>query len=153
MAKKRISKKRDSSILGRRITGSAEETLRLGAEFAKKLKQGDIVFLKGKLGSGKTTFVKGSAKGFGVRGLVRSSSFILVSEYKGRRGRIYHIDLYRLKGNRDFENLGLEEFLFGEGICFVEWADRLDEIPSNYGYIVKFKWLGDNKREIKIKRI
>ena len=133
------------------ITDSAESTMRLGARFGKALEPGDVVFLKGGLGTGKTTFVKGVAKGWGIKSIVRSSSFVLVSEYKGRNSKIYHIDLYRLKGNRDFENLGLEEFLFGNDICFVEWADRLDNIPLRSGYIVEFKWLGDNKRQIKIR--
>ena len=126
--------------------------MRLGARFGKTLKPGDVVFLQGGLGSGKTTFVKGVARGRGIKNTVRSSSFVLVSEYKGKNGKVYHIDLYRLKGNRDFENLGLEEFLFGDGICFVEWADRLDETPLG-GYLVEFKWLSETKREINIREL
>ena len=152
MAKKKILQKRVSNILPKNITDSAESTMRLGARFGKALEPGDVVFLKGGLGTGKTTFVKGVAKGWGIKSIVRSSSFVLVSEYKGNKSKLYHIDLYRLKGNRDFENLGLEEFLYGDGICFVEWADRLDDIPLSRGYLVEFKWLGENKRQIIIKK-
>jgi len=153
MARKKNLRKMALSISGKHITASADETSKLGEIFANVLKPADVVFLKGELGSGKTTFVKGAARGAKVNALVRSSSFILVSEYSGKKFNIYHIDLYRLKGNSDFENLGLEEYLFGSGVSFVEWADKISGFPVSRGYEIDFKWLSENKRQISIEQL
>ncbi len=153
MENKYKSKGRDLTISDSFFTTkSPQETVLLGLKFARSLKPGITVFLKGDLGSGKTTFVKGMMKGFGVKRLVRSSSFILVSQYRSRKFRINHIDLYRLRGNREFENLGLEEYLSGDSVCIIEWADRLRSASVPHDFDISFKWTGERSREISVKK-
>jgi tRNA threonylcarbamoyladenosine biosynthesis protein TsaE len=141
------------------ISISAEKTRKLGREFAASLEPGDIVCLKGELGSGKTTFVQGVLAGFGIKGYVRSSSFIIVNQYlshrqasKKNRTEIYHIDLYRLSGQKDFESFGLEEYISGKGICLIEWADKIPKLRAKSLWNIKFKWLSDTKRRIEIEK-
>jgi len=85
-----------------------------------------VIALVGGLGAGKTVFVKGLARGLGVRPAheVTSPTFVLITEYPGRL-TLYHVDAYRLEGAADFEALGADEILFGDGVCVIEWADRL----------------------------
>jgi tRNA threonylcarbamoyladenosine biosynthesis protein TsaE len=108
------------------ITKTPEQTRRIGAKFAVLLKKGDIVFLKGGLGSGKTTFTQGVARAFGNKGFARSSSFMLVNEYKGGKisEKLFHLDLYRLKPASVWD-MGLEEYLYGGNVSLIEWPDRL----------------------------
>ena len=109
------------------MTKSVEETVGLGRRLGEILQPGDVVALNGELGAGKTYFVKGIAGGLGVTDTreVRSPTFVLVSEYEGRL-RLYHVDAYRLKGADDLETLGSRDFVFGEGVTVVEWADRVE---------------------------
>ncbi|MFA7074812.1 MAG: tRNA (adenosine(37)-N6)-threonylcarbamoyltransferase complex ATPase subunit type 1 TsaE, partial [Endomicrobiaceae bacterium] len=109
------------------------ETRKIGYNFASVLKPKDIVFLNGDLGAGKTTFIQGVMSGFGVKGFVRSASFMLVSEFKSGMCDLYHLDLYRLDGNNVFD-LGIDEYLFGNGISFIEWSDRIRH------YNIKKRW-------------
>jgi tRNA threonylcarbamoyladenosine biosynthesis protein TsaE len=110
----------------------------LGRAFAERLKGGDIVFLSGGLGQGKTTFMQGIAKFFGNKGFARSSSFILANEYKGPNGlKLFHLDLYRLRPQETLE-FGVEEYLYSGNIAVVEWPERLGE---NYicTWLIKFE--------------
>ncbi|KMP11300.1 ATP-binding protein [Candidatus Nitromaritima sp. SCGC AAA799-C22] len=108
------------------ITHSPEETLVLGERLGHWLETGDIVLLFGDLGSGKTTLTQGICRGLGLpeNEYIRSPSFTLINEYAGT-APIYHIDLYRLDSAMEVEALGLEEILFGKGVCVVEWAEKL----------------------------
>lgn len=108
-----------------KITQSAAETIELGRALAERLKPGDVVAFFGELGSGKTTMIKGIAAGLGVTETVRSPSFVIVTEYRGRIP-VYHIDLYRLDGSSALEGIGLEDYLGGDGVCLVEWAERAE---------------------------
>jgi tRNA threonylcarbamoyladenosine biosynthesis protein TsaE len=108
------------------ITKSAEETQGIGLEIAGFLPIPGIVLLHGALGTGKTTLTRGIARGLGMGdpNLVSSPSFTLVNIYYGICP-IYHVDLYRLQGNRDLYSIGLDDFLGKEGITIVEWSERL----------------------------
>lgn len=130
------------------ITDSALETRGLGRKLSKVLKPGQRVFLKGELGAGKTTFVKGIAEGLGGRRPVRSPSFVVINEYPSKRLKLYHIDLYRLP-SCEIDDLGIEEYLYSEGVCLIEWAEKLHS-GIKPDYKVVFKWLGDNKRSISL---
>jgi|UniRef100_A0A7V3RHH4 tRNA threonylcarbamoyladenosine biosynthesis protein TsaE len=135
------------------ITKSASDTIALGERVARRLKPGDVVFLVGELGSGKTTFAKGLCRGLGVRELVTSSSFVIVSEYKGRI-RINHIDLYRLD-ERSSSLLPLNDYFIKDGITIIEWADRISDFARQNvsGFYVIFTTKKRNEREIRIEDI
>ncbi|MDL1969609.1 MAG: tRNA (adenosine(37)-N6)-threonylcarbamoyltransferase complex ATPase subunit type 1 TsaE [Candidatus Desulfofervidaceae bacterium] len=105
---------------------SAEDTLRVGEIIGKKAQAGDVILLSGDLGTGKTWLTKGIAKGLEVppEYPVTSPTFTFVHEYPGRLF-LYHLDLYRLEEDVDWSVLGLEEYLFNEGVTVIEWAERL----------------------------
>lgn len=107
-------------------THSADETLTLGEKIGQHLQAGDIVFLFGELGAGKTTLTQGIARGLGVPQdeYVRSPTFTLINQYGGKVP-VYHIDLYRIASPRELEDLGLEEILGAGGVAIVEWAEKL----------------------------
>jgi tRNA threonylcarbamoyladenosine biosynthesis protein TsaE len=110
-------------------TKSTSETVRLGKRMGGHLRPGDVVALAGELGTGKTQFIKGVAAGVGVgkSTYITSPSFTLINEYTGKIP-FYHIDLYRLKTEKEAEELGLEEYFQSRGITAIEWADK---IPSS----------------------
>jgi tRNA threonylcarbamoyladenosine biosynthesis protein TsaE len=109
--------------LPERVTRSAVETEALGEELAATLAAGDLLLLAGELGAGKTTFVRGLARGFGIRYGVQSPTFQLVRVYQGRI-QLAHVDLYRLEAGADLADLGLDDLL-DQGVVAVEWGDRL----------------------------
>ena len=129
---------------------SAAETGRLGVKLGKKLGRGDIVCLTGKLGAGKTTMIKGIARGMGVRDYVTSPSFTLINEYRGRLP-LYHFDMYRLAGSGDIHELGFREYFYGEGVTVVEWADRLKGLLPDRRLDVSLRYVDGSSREITIK--
>jgi tRNA threonylcarbamoyladenosine biosynthesis protein TsaE len=119
----------ECAAVERRIQGSvyansAEEARLWGQRIGNVCLDGDVLCLDGDLGAGKTTLVQGLAAGLGVRKRVTSPTFTLVQEYEGRI-RLYHLDCYRLGGPEDLEPLGAEDWLGRDGICAVEWADRV----------------------------
>lgn len=132
------------------LTATPEETRLLGEKFAKALRSGDIVFLKGNLGSGKTTFTQGIVKAFGNKGFARSSSFMLVNEYGAGECKLFHLDLYRLNPATVWD-LGIEEYLFSENIAVIEWADRLLGSQNDNTWSVEIEAEG-NERKIKIEK-
>ncbi|WP_298437657.1 tRNA (adenosine(37)-N6)-threonylcarbamoyltransferase complex ATPase subunit type 1 TsaE [Geobacter sp.] len=114
------------------LSRSVDETVLLGERLGRVLTAGTFVALYGELGSGKTHFARGVATGVGVEATVpvTSPTFTLLNEYAGRI-RLYHFDLYRLAGGDDAVELGFDEYFHGEGVCLVEWAERLgNELPS-----------------------
>jgi tRNA threonylcarbamoyladenosine biosynthesis protein TsaE len=133
------------------LSNSPDNTKKIARKISKKLKPGDIVCLKGELGSGKTVFVKGIASGLNIKDTVKSSSFVIVNEYKSSKIKLYHVDLYRLNGH-DINGLGLEDYLYGNGICIIEWADRIDEdlLPGHWD--IRMSWRGKSERKIEIKK-
>ncbi len=116
------------------ISKSVHETFKIGKTIAKNLHKADIVCLFGELGSGKTVLTKGIAAGLGIKqSYVTSPSFVLIREYSTAKMPFYHFDLYRLKAAKDIPVLGYEEYLYGEGITVIEWADRLKYLlPKEY---------------------
>lgn len=113
-------------------TESSEETQALGEKLGKTLKRGDVIALVGDLGTGKTCLTQGIARGVGIPPgeVVNSPSYILINEYNGAIP-IYHIDLYRLENSEEIAELGLSEYMEGDGICIIEWAERMtDALPD-----------------------
>ena len=107
---------------------SEEETRSIGLKLGETLQPPRVVLLSGELGAGKTVLTQAMAAGLEVEdlSLVRSPSFTLINEYPSSRGRVYHVDLYRLEGADDFHSIGLEEILDREAVVIIEWGDKLD---------------------------
>lgn len=101
--------------------------MELAAQWVKNLRAGTVVALHGELGSGKTCFVQGMAQGLNIHTTVHSPTFTLINEYPGEIP-LYHLDLYRLRGEEDAWDIGIDQYLPGDGITAIEWADRITRI-------------------------
>ncbi len=111
-------------------TKSAEETIALGKRLGSFLKKGDVVALQGSLAAGKTTITKGIALALEIQDTITSPTFCLISEYQGKMP-LYHFDVYRLQGADDFANLGADDMIYGDGVCLIEWSEKImDELPK-----------------------
>jgi tRNA threonylcarbamoyladenosine biosynthesis protein TsaE len=130
-------------------TQNSEETMDFGERLGAALEAGDVVALFGDLGAGKTTMTKGIARGVGVTSEIHSPTFTLIHEHSGRVP-FYHVDLYRLAGDEDVEFLGLEEYVFGDGITVIEWADRAPRLLPEERLEITLGFTGDEQREMKI---
>lgn len=128
-------------------TSDERETIEVGESLGRVLREGDVVCLYGDLGTGKTTLVKGIARALGIEEReITSASFLIISEHHGERS-LYHIDLYRV-GEEESMDLGLEDYLDGDGIAVVEWAERLRGWDCTF--TVRLRFLDGTKREITI---
>ena len=107
---------------------SAEETFRLGEMTGGKLKPGTVICLDGDLGAGKTVFVKGVAKGLGVTDTVCRPTFTILQEYRDGRMPLYHFDVYRIEDPEEMYEIGFDDYLYGEGVCLIEWAKNVAEL-------------------------
>lgn len=131
------------------FTHSADETTALGYKIGKKLKKGDIIAMQGTLAAGKTTITKGIAQALDISEEITSPTFCLISEYYGKIP-LYHMDVYRLDGTEDFINLGVDDMLYGDGVCIIEWSEKImDELPKNT-IILRILPQDDNSRKIEI---
>ena len=131
------------------ITNSEAETEALGERFAKELPDGSVAALYGELGSGKTAFVRGMARGMGISALVNSPTFTIVNEYVGPRS-LFHFDMYRLGSADELYDIGWEDYLGRNGVCAVEWSENVADAFEGGEYIVTFRKTGDESREITI---
>jgi tRNA threonylcarbamoyladenosine biosynthesis protein TsaE len=114
---------------------SAEETVNTGKRLGGILKRGDVVCLTGDLGAGKTAFTKGIGRALEISDHITSPTFTLVNEYNGRVP-LYHFDVYRLKGPEDVYGIGFEEYIYGNGISVIEWADLVNEVlPAEHIWV------------------
>jgi tRNA threonylcarbamoyladenosine biosynthesis protein TsaE len=132
-------------------THSPDETRALGRAIGRRAGPGAIIALHGDLGSGKTVFVQGMARGLGVpeECYVTSPTYTLINEYPGRCP-LYHVDLYRLAGVGDFEEIGLDDVLYGDGVAAVEWSERLDPDLLGDHLAVHIAAAGGSRREIRM---
>lgn len=130
-------------------TSSEIETVELGRRMAEFLKRGDVVGCMGELGAGKTTLIKGIAWGLGVKTPIRSPSFIIITEYKGKFP-IYHIDLYRIENTHQIRGEDILEYLYSDGVTLVEWAEKVWHIMPPETIKIIIKNLGEKERLIKI---
>jgi tRNA threonylcarbamoyladenosine biosynthesis protein TsaE len=130
-------------------THSVEETRKLGEKLGEWINAGTVIALTGDLGSGKTSFVQGLARGLDVPDVyyITSPSYTLINEYPGRHP-LFHVDLYRIEDPVDFEDIGLYEILDDKGIIAIEWANRIQEELLHEHVIVKFEITDDKSRKI-----
>ncbi len=130
-------------------SGSADETLRIGAELGQRLQPGDALLLTGDLGAGKTTLTQGIALGLNVPERPRSPTFVMATEYEGRLP-LYHLDLYRVEDLGELGELGLDEYLIGDGVTVVEWADRAPHAFPPHGLWVDLQVREEDGRDITV---
>jgi tRNA threonylcarbamoyladenosine biosynthesis protein TsaE len=132
------------------VSKSPRETHDFGRELAKSLTVPGVVLLNGALGTGKTTLTRGIAEGLGLKdlGRVNSPSFTLVNIYQGCCP-VYHVDLYRLRGERDLYSTGLDDFMGREGVTVIEWGDRLGYVPDQ-AVVIEIEDAGNDKRILRV---
>ena len=113
-------------------TNSAKETFLLGEKLGRQAAAGQIYTLNGDLGVGKTVFTQGVAAGLGIAEPVNSPTFTIIQEYEGGRLPFYHFDVYRIGDIEEIEEIGYDDYFFGEGVCLIEWAELIEELlPEN----------------------
>ena len=109
-------------------TRSPEETFQVGKSLGEKAYPGQVITLTGDLGVGKTVFTQGLAKGLGIEEPVNSPTFTIVQVYEGGRLPFYHFDVYRIGDIEEMEEIGYDDYFFGEGVCLIEWAELIEEL-------------------------
>ena len=109
-------------------TNSPQETKELGKKMAERAKPGDVFTLVGELGVGKTVFTQGIAEGLGIDEPVNSPTFTIVQEYESGRMPFYHFDVYRIGDPEEMDEIGFDDYIYGDGLCLIEWADLIEEI-------------------------
>ena len=137
-------------------TFSPEETFAVGKEIASKAKPGQVYTLIGDLGVGKTVFTQGIAEGLGIEEPVNSPTFTIVQVYEDGRMPFYHFDVYRIGDVEEMDEIGYEDYFYGEGLCLIEWANLIEEIlPEVYTQVTISKDLekGFDYRLITIEEI
>jgi tRNA threonylcarbamoyladenosine biosynthesis protein TsaE len=142
-APKPISKGTATEIL----TRSPEETRRVGAALGTHAHAGAVILLMGELGSGKTCLTQGILAGLGSKESARSPTFVLATQYPGRL-TLYHLDLYRLERVAEMEDIGLDEYLFGDGVCVVEWAEKALPLFPEERLEVHLERTGETERRL-----
>jgi tRNA threonylcarbamoyladenosine biosynthesis protein TsaE len=130
------------------ISNSAEETIAAGRRYAQSACKGDVFALTGDLGAGKTQFVKGFVAGLGSSAEVTSPTFVLLHEYEDGRLPVYHFDFYRLDSSKAVLRLGFDDYVFGEGVSLIEWAERHSDLIPKEAKWLSFELKGENSRVI-----
>ena len=131
------------------VSHSPEQTQRLGRRLGKLAQAGDVFLLTGNLGSGKTCLTQGIAWGLGVKEYAFSPSFVLVREYYGRLP-LYHVDLYRLERIEEIVDLRLEEYLYSQGLCVIEWAEKGMEVMPAAHLLIKLDYILPTERSLSL---
>jgi tRNA threonylcarbamoyladenosine biosynthesis protein TsaE len=135
------------------ISNSTAQTQRLGARLGELAHAGDLYCLEGDLGSGKTCFVQGLGKGLKIPTAIHSPTFILANEHRGGRLPVFHLDVYRVRGADEAVGFGLEDYLAVDGVCVIEWAEKVRQaLPAEHLWIT-FRHIGESKRGLMIKAV
>lgn len=134
-------------------TYGSEETYRLGEEMGRKAEPGDVYALTGDLGTGKTVFAQGFAAGLGISGYVNSPTFTILQVYEEGRLPLYHFDVYRIEEPEEMEEIGYEDYFYGDGVTLIEWAELIDVLLPDRVFrinISKDPGKGDDYRRIEM---
>ncbi len=132
------------------VSESPEETQQVGMQLGKLSQPGEVFLLVGGLGVGKTCLTQGIAWGLGIEGYAASPSFVLINQYRGRLP-LYHIDLYRLDSIEEVTEVGLDDYLYGNGVCVVEWAEKAWAVLPRENLTVEMSFFSDTSRSITLK--
>ncbi|NLO10141.1 MAG: tRNA (adenosine(37)-N6)-threonylcarbamoyltransferase complex ATPase subunit type 1 TsaE [Clostridiales bacterium] len=131
----------------------AEDTYQIGYDLGSRATMGQVYCINGDLGVGKTVFTQGFAKGLGVDEHVNSPTFTIIQEYDGRNMSFYHFDVYRIGDVSEMEEIGYEDYFYGDGVCLIEWAELIDEILPKHRTTIRIRKnlsKGYDYREIEI---
>ena len=131
------------------MSHSASETRAVGRKAGEVAQPGDVLLLSGTLGSGKTRFAQGVLWGLGGDEYARSPTFVIVAQYRARL-TMYHMDLYRVETDDETYDLGLDEYLSGEGVCVVEWADKALDLFPDWSLMVHMEHTGADSRRLRL---
>ncbi len=132
------------------ISHSAAQTQRLGARIGELARAGDLYCLEGELGSGKTCFVQGLGRGLEIPSAIHSPTFILANEHRGGRLPLYHLDVYRMRGADEALGIGLDDYLSDDGVCVIEWAEKIRAALPAERLWIAFRHIGETKRGLLI---
>lgn len=134
-------------------THSADETIALGRELAREIRLGNLVLLRGDLGAGKTTLVKGIAEGFHAAEseAVTSPTFTLIHEYRGPNVTLYHIDLYRIDTQRELDTLALDDLIGPNNILLIEWGEKFERFVRERDLEIAIEQCGGDERNFLLK--
>jgi tRNA threonylcarbamoyladenosine biosynthesis protein TsaE len=148
-AKAAMVRQRASLIL---ISKNPMDTFCIGKALGESLTGGDCVALTGELGAGKTCLTQGIAAGLGVPDgyMVTSPTFTLINEYPGKKASLYHFDVYRLSGSADLEEMGYQEYLMGDGVVVIEWAEKISDVIPDEALRVDLTYMDESTRKIEI---
>jgi tRNA threonylcarbamoyladenosine biosynthesis protein TsaE len=130
------------------ISKSVEETMALGRTYGRDAQKGDVFALRGDLGAGKTQFVKGFVAGLGSKADATSPTFVLIHEYGDGRLPVYHFDFYRVENREALSRLGFDDYIFGDGVSLIEWADRYSSLLPGHAKWLFFELRDENTRVI-----
>ena len=120
-------------------TYGADETFALGDRIGRNAQKGEVYCLDGDLGTGKTVFTQGFAKGLGIQGPVNSPTFTILQQYDDGRLPMYHFDVYRIGDVEEMEEIGYEDCFYGEGVCLIEWAGLIEEILPEHVITIRIE--------------
>ena len=120
-------------------TYGADETFALGERIGRNAQKGEVYCLNGDLGTGKTVFTQGFAKGLGIQGPVNSPTFTILQQYDDGRLPLYHFDVYRIGDVEEMEEIGYEDCFYGEGVSLIEWAGLFEEILPAHGITIRIE--------------
>jgi tRNA threonylcarbamoyladenosine biosynthesis protein TsaE len=133
------------------VSHSADQTMRLGSRLGRLFEGGEVVCLTGGLGSGKTRLVQGLGESLGVEEHITSPTFTLVNEYRGGRLVLHHVDLYRISDSASALAFGLDEYLYDDSVCAIEWAERVRDIwPKEY-LLISLRHIDETKRGVTLR--
>lgn len=127
---------------------NSEETALIAQEFAKKLKAGDVLCLRGEMGAGKTVFTNGLCRALGVTDYVTSPTFTIVNEYDGENFRIFHFDMYRIEDEDELLEIGFDEYLSSGGVCVIEWPQNVEGSLPKKRFEIEISKVSENERTI-----
>lgn len=133
------------------ICKSEKEMEELGVKFGFSLKKGQVISLRGSLGAGKTVFARGVARSLDIHEAIVSPTFTLVQEYSGKMP-MYHMDLYRITCEEDFEMIGGEDLLYSDGVCLIEWSEIIDTMLPKDTIFIEITVNEDQSRTVNIKK-
>ena len=132
---------------------SEKDTFLIGKQFGTQAKAGDIYLLHGDLGVGKTVFTKGFAEGLGIEEPITSPTFTLIQEYMEGRLPFYHFDVYRIGDVEEMDEIGYEDYFYGDGVCLIEWANLIEELLPGNTVKVTIEEIENGERKVTLEQL